>query len=292
MSFSDSSVTTSLLTMESSQGLMDLKVLSTEWAQTIGRKSFKLNPKKHRFEVNLNGVKFTPLKTSWTKKEGNVPIPPNTTIYQTSYTNSTDRDAQNNLKVERTSKATFKAVVVKGFTTSTDMALSLDLPGEVSAAAMTFGRTVKLDHCEETVIEQQMTWSVDSMIPVPPRSTTKARVDVKENHWEGNFTTAVKIKGRVVVNVHKVKPPGNLVRTIEGDVAEVFKKHCTSCVTTSGNAIVWNMEGNCSFDFGVELLTFIEHDPGNEVKEKASQRARDVCPSTLYPSLSGLPLYV
>lgn len=193
----------------------------------------------------------------------NVPTPPNTIIYSSSFANNTDRDAEHTLRIERSSTATYKTLVTDGFSTSFDFGLYLDLPEEVARAAVEFDRAVKLDRTEETILRQKQTWSVDTKIPAPPKSLTRARVEIQENQWTGTFSTGVAIKGKVLVNLFDPSNPGTLVGVIEDDIVKVLLEFEGVQAFRNGNGKMeahWLLKGNCDFTFGVEQMVLVDHE--------------------------------
>ena len=49
------------------------------------------------------------------------------------------------------------------------------------------------------VLEQTMTWGVDSLIKVPPRFRTTAELVVSEDSFQGNFSVRSDVSGKVSV---------------------------------------------------------------------------------------------
>lgn len=269
--------------MNNASGVTDLDAVVTQWAKKAAQDMHGINPKKVRFEISWDRVKFTPLMNTWTRTINSPPTPPTMTmIYTDSFKNNTDYSAQHNLKVERSSKATVKAVLLKGFSVSKDLSLPLDLPDGVSEAAAAFGRVIQLDQqSEETVIQYQQSWSVDTQIPAPPRSVTHAKVDVKEHHWSGNFTLQVRIKGTVVVSAYERNASGKFLGEVEDDIVKLLQEHDGASVRRNANGkgeVHWTLEGKGTFDFGVEQVTSVEHETVQN-QSKVQQENRH------YPSL-------
>lgn len=202
------------------------------------------------------------MQIDWVK-DINVPKPPNTLLYSSAFTNNTDRDAEHTLRIERSSTAMYKTLVTNGFSRSIDLSLSLDLPEEVAMAAVEFDREVQLNRTEETTRRQKQTWSVDTKIPAPPRSLTKARVEIQEDQWKGNFSTVVVIKGVVVVNFSDSVTKTSL-GTVEDDIVNVLLDYDHDRIERNNRVftseVQWVLEGSCDFTFGVEQRVLVDHE--------------------------------
>ena len=159
------------------KGVTDLDLLVKNWAVSIADKLGIKNAKKARIQVVWDHVTFTLQRTDWQARPG-VPQPPSRTIYSSSFLNNTAEQAEHSLKVERASSALCKTNITSGYSTSYDLGLSLSLPYEVASATASFGRSVEVSKAEETSKEHVQSWSVDTSIPSPPHTLTRAKMEV------------------------------------------------------------------------------------------------------------------
>lgn len=120
-------------------------------------------------------------------RETNVPSPPNTTIYSSTFANRTDSEVEHTLRMERTTTASVKTSITKGYITGVNLGLILTLPDQVALATFGYGRNITVDKTEENTVELIQTWCVDTNVLVPPMSFTKVKVEIKEKRWKGIY---------------------------------------------------------------------------------------------------------
>lgn len=182
------------------------------------------NQKKVRLEINWSRIRFTRQQSCNWRKSDNNPKPPRTsTIHAVAFSNNSDTTKQETLNQEKSSTAALKARMTKGFSTSVDLGLKIDIPEEVASDVVVFGHKVNIGHTsEEVTIEQQQKWTTNLAIPIPPRSLTKVRVELTENVWTGSYSTEVEIKGMLVVNIYDKSPEGKHLGVIEKDIQHLL----------------------------------------------------------------------
>nr|KAG5697978.1 hypothetical protein BaRGS_030291 [Batillaria attramentaria] len=244
-------------------GTVDLEARVKQWARDNGKRLHLKYAEKARVEVSWDRVKFTPVEPKWIRSN-QCPSPPHVTIYKSTFQNNSDEETEHTLTMEKTTKATCSTTITKGYTTSLNFGLSLALPYEVATATFDFGREIKVDTANETVVEHDQTWSVDTKVSVPPRSRTTVKVEVKETRWRGAFVLPVTIKGMIVFSYYDQNTPGNFLGTAEVDVAELLTQMGAEQVETAAGTrkreVRWNLEGFSDFVFGVEQSVVVEPD--------------------------------
>lgn len=113
-----------------------------------------------------------------------------------------------------------------------------------------FSREVEVSKSEGETIEKELIWSVDSTIKLPPQTKTLANLVIKQQEFDGKFKVKTKFWGRAIVCFHNRKDNNNFMRTVEGDVREIFRSK--EGFTVSGRVVSYVSEGKCHFRFGVE----------------------------------------
>jgi hypothetical protein len=75
----------------------------------------------------------------------------------------------------------------------------------------------------EETFEEELTWSVDNQISVPPKFKTKAELVIKEDDYTSHFKTESQFRGKVHVTLRN-KKDNTPITTITGDVKQIFTK--------------------------------------------------------------------
>ena len=135
------------------------------------------------------------------------------------------------------------------------MSLTLKSPCEIFEANAGFKREMSLTNIQGETFEEQLSWGVDSQIKVPPRTKATAELVISEDEFEGKFVVRSKIVGKVLVTITNMKDNNSLVKTIEGDIAEIIKREVENGLKgfkVDKKVVLFNTRGQCHFRFAIE----------------------------------------
>lgn len=124
-----------------------------------------------------------------------------------------------------------------------------------------FSREVAVSKSEGETIEKELIWSVDSTIKLPPQTKTLANLVINQQEYDGKFKVISKFWGRIIVCIHNRKDNNNFMRSVEGDMKEIFRSK--DGFTVNGKVVTYVSEGTCHFRFGVDQQVHLQQLPLN-----------------------------
>ncbi|CAG2189939.1 unnamed protein product [Mytilus edulis] len=127
--------------------------------------------------------------------------------------------------------------------------IKLTPPNPVIEANAGFHGELSLTKASEETFEEELTWSIDNQISVPPKFKTKAELVIKEDDYTSHFKTESQFRGKVHVTLRN-KKDNSPITTITGDVKQIFTKDKGFRVDKTG--IYYVTEGRCKCRFGIE----------------------------------------
>lgn len=240
--------------------VIDLEELVKRWAvqmfdYTKNKEQARI-PKEHLvFNVDWRRVRFVHHEPQFVDQI-KPPTPKSQVLFRTHFTNSTELSQEYTFRTERTTSSTCEVYVDRAVTVGCEMNLSLKTPCEVFEANAGFKREVTVSKSQGEVLEQTMTWGVDSLIKVPPKFRTTAELVVFEDSFQGNFSVRSDVSGKVLVSVTNSRDNNSFVKSIDGDVLEIVRRE----VENNGlkgfgfdaGVVSYVTRGRCSFRYGIE----------------------------------------
>lgn len=260
-----SSPTSSSSTSSKAVDVVDLEELVERWAlqmfdYTKNKEQARI-PKEHLvFNMDWRRVRFVhhdPQFVDQTKP----PAPKSQVLFRTHFTNSTELSQEYTFRAERTTSSTCEVHVDRAVTVGCEMNLSLKTPCEVFEANAGFKREVTVNNSQGQMLEQTMTWGVDSLIKVPPRFRTTAELVVFEDSFQGNFSVRSDVSGKVLVSVTNSRDNNSFVKSIdEGYIVDIIRREVENNrlkgFTFDGGGqhgvVSYVTRGRCSFRYGIE----------------------------------------
>lgn len=170
-------------------------------------------------------------------------------LFSAYFSNNTDQTQVYTLKTERRTCSTCALSLDKGYTYGASIDIKLVPPNPVIEANAGFHGELSMNKSTEETFEEELTWSVDNQISVPPMFKTKAELIIKEDEYGGNFKTETKFEGRISVTLRN-KKDNTPITTITGDVKQVFTADKGFRVDKTGIHLV--TQGRCKCRFGIE----------------------------------------
>ncbi|XP_067939145.1 uncharacterized protein [Watersipora subatra] len=244
-------------------GILDLDDYITEWAWKMfdavkTKDEAKISKDQLQLQINWGRVRFQHGEPEYSDKQ--IPVEPKgQVIFTTTFVNDTEVEHEYSFKTERSTKSTCEIEVSKGVTTGASMELTLKTPCEVFELNGGFSREVAVSRSEGEIIEKELIWSVDSNIRLPSFTKTLASLVINQQEFDGRFKVKTKFWGRIIVSFHNRKDNNNFVRSVEGEMKDIFRSQ--DGFTVNGRIVSYISEGKCHFRFGVEQKVMLQQLP-------------------------------
>ena len=183
------------------------------------------------------------------KNEQQIGQSQNHTLFKAVFTNSTDNDQIYNFNTQRKTRSTCTLICTKGYRFEAHMDIKMLPPNPVLQANGGFKSEMFLTKADGQTFEEELLWSVDSQVRVPPMHKTTAALVIKEDEYNGNFTVRSQFMGKVHVTIRNRKDHSQLT-TITMKVEQVFTPDLGFQVDKSGVYCV--TQGVCKCRYGIQ----------------------------------------
>ncbi|KRX84265.1 hypothetical protein T06_16943 [Trichinella sp. T6] len=241
--------------------VLDLEQVVNVWARDVFRFT-KNSEQKHlseeclQYDINWSNVKMTcdepqysviPKFRSAQEEMSRLSIQPRI-LFKSIFSNSTNRIQEHSFRAERVSTSVCSVCVE-------------------NEANVGFKRELHFSRLDEDTIEEQLIWSVDSKICVPPHTETTAELVMSEAQCSASFKVGFKIQGRVVVVIRNMKANHSMVTMIEGNIADIVMHEISKGLNgfkVKNRIVFGEMIGKCNFKFGLEQRVTITETPLKE----------------------------
>lgn len=170
-------------------------------------------------------------------------------LFTAKFTNSTDQSQVYSFKTERKTRSTCTLNVSRGYRFDAHMDIKLTPPNPIIQANAGFRSELCLSQANGQTFEEEITWSVDSNVNVPPKYVTMAELVMKEDEYSGHFLVRSRFEGRIHITLRN-KKDNSVVTTITGDVKQIFTPEEGFQVDKSGVYCV--TQGVCQCRYGIE----------------------------------------
>ena len=244
--------------------VIDLDEIVKKWASTMyditkSKDQARIPKDDLVFTVSWDRVHFTHNEPTFHEQK-KPPSPKSQVVFKTHFSNSTEIEQEYSFKTERTTSSTCEVHVERAVTTGMEMNLALKTPCEVFEAHAGFKREVTLTKSQGDIIEECLTWVVDSVIKVPPRTKMTAELVIFEDEFEGVFSVRTDFSGKVHVSVTNQKDNNSFVKSIDGDLEQIVKRESDNGLkgfTVDRGVVSYVTNGRCCFRYGIEQHVII-----------------------------------
>ncbi|XP_046582225.1 uncharacterized protein LOC124289664 [Haliotis rubra] len=295
------------------QRIIDLQEYFQDWAwrhYLNTRTSFfaklfrpKLKYKHADIEILWEKFKTTTQETKYVKQleglESGTKV-----VIEAEYDNDTDNDQTHSFKTEQDTESTASITLTKGYSKQANTTIEMDLPDEMSRmtagdespdarkkqmATASFGNSIHVGTDENSVVRKKKTWSVDTTIVSKSKKQTIAKMEVEETSAKYKFTSAIKLKGRVVVVIRDRRNMEKVVQVVENNVATVLKDinirnggSMNDLIFDSQNRTVeLPVHGSVVFRYGVSQKVKVSYG-----KDAGAAKSQAGATRSVYPSLA------
>lgn len=183
--------------------VIDLDIIIEKWIAYMWEKTkTKQSSKQQAIEfedldivVNWNKVEINQEEAIFREK-----LQPNKkihqqTLFRTYFTNKTDQDQEYSFKTERTTRQSCSFTFIKGFSREKEGSISFKLPYDVVELAGGIKSEQSIECGKDQTNEEEITWGVDSLIKVGPKTKTTAELVINELEMEKEFNVITYLKG-------------------------------------------------------------------------------------------------
>ena len=233
-----------------SQEIIDLEELVRAWVDTfpLDKSQKKEADDIASYDINWQHVQVCHGATEY-YDQLNQPTPKTRVLFTANFTNDTDQQQVYTLKTERRTKSTCSISMERCFSRGFSLELKLTPPNPIIAANAGFKGEMSIKKADQESFEEELVWSVDYQISVPPKHKTKVDLALNEDEFTSHFKCETKFEGKVHVTLRN-KKDNTPITTLTGDVRHIFRADQGFRVDKTG--IYYISQGRCKCRFGIE----------------------------------------
>ncbi|CAG5131612.1 unnamed protein product, partial [Candidula unifasciata] len=134
-------------------------------------------------------------ETKYTRPEV-PPTPTSHVLFSANFVNNTPKTQTYALRTERRTRSSCSICFTKVYSYSGGIQMRLTPPNPIIEANAGFQASLTNEKSVCHTSEQELAWSVDNEIEVPPAYQTKAELVIKEDHFNGDFQIVTTFEGK------------------------------------------------------------------------------------------------
>jgi hypothetical protein len=248
--------------------ILDLDELVLDYARGVYEdreqhdleKKFKTNLKWEKLDIRIDRSKLSiqhdePLHAK--DQSTGTYEPRNSVLFKSKYNNTTDNDMSYSISTTRHTRTTVSCTITKGFCFGVEFEFKIAPPFlELSVAASS---ELSFEKSVETTKEQEISWTIDTAIRVPKKTSTIVELVVKEDEYRGTFSTKTYFSGKIYVDIRKDNT--FLARVIISDLRKIFTKDRGFQCDLMERSVYYETNGICNCRFGIEQEVVISEEP-------------------------------
>uniref|UniRef100_A0A0V0J8B5 Uncharacterized protein n=1 Tax=Schistocephalus solidus TaxID=70667 RepID=A0A0V0J8B5_SCHSO len=237
---------------------VDINDLILEYVKTSGI------PRDLRSRVNFDSPKWgeivdaklrvhqKPAEHMATENKASVGRCKSSIIFSSVFTNNTSETQTNNMRSERRTTSMCRMLLTKCVTRGGSLNLQVGPPNTCIQANGGFSKQCSLTKEGEKTMEEELVWSIDSQIVVPPGYRTKADLVITEDEYDGHFRAETIFEGSICVLVKDKKDGSVLCPVVINDLTKVLTpQYGFMPVKDIRGAVSYVNEGRCFCSYGV-----------------------------------------
>jgi len=174
----------------------------------------------------------------------------NHVVFKTTYANTTNSEMEYNLNTQRTTRNTTSMRLTKGITQSGHVGLKLKLPGDIAELEGGYSREVMMEKGIEKTQEEEMTWSANTVIKVPPKTNTTVSLVIQETEYNGDFRARATFHGKVLIIIYH--DDLELCRFSVKNFKEMLNESVGFSYDPQNGCVSFDVIGKCYCRFGME----------------------------------------
>ncbi|GAB1597632.1 uncharacterized protein LOC115210375 [Argonauta hians] len=170
-------------------------------------------------------------------------------LFAANFENRTEKKQNHSLKTERRTKSMCTVTIEKGYSMGMSFQLKLAPPNPIIEANAGFNGSLTVSKKDEETFEEELVWTVDSEVSVPPGYRTRANLEIREEEYVGTFTSETRFQGLIHVNLRS-KKDNSEIKTMTIPVVDVFTADKGFRIEKKSSTFV--NTGQCRCRFGIE----------------------------------------
>nr|CAH8863290.1 unnamed protein product [Trichobilharzia regenti] len=173
-------------------------------------------------------------------------------LFSSVFTNNTSETQTNHLRTERRTSSSCRLSLQKAVVKGGNINLQIGPPSMSVQANGGFRREVTMSKDIEQVFEEELIWTLDTEIVVPPGYRTRAELVITEDEYNGKFQVETVFEGTISVKLRDKKDGSIVSVVVINDLSKVFiSKHGFYQVPNSTGSVSFINEGSCHCHFGI-----------------------------------------
>merc|ERR1712150_71825 len=252
---------------DSTPSLVDMDELFLEWAQTVYETTLRRDLEKElkaklawqEVRVKLDYTQFFMDTEDEEHKRLRPMAASGRVVFRTTYSNTTKAQLEYTLNTQRTTRNVTTVRFSKGLAHSCSIGLKLKLPGDVCELEGGGSREISISRERETSTEEEMTWSADTQITVPPKTDMTMELVVDEKEYDGKFEAKVRLSGKVVIIISK--GDCELTRIVAKKFNDILKPRHGFVYEHDSKSVYYKVEGTCMCRKGIQQSINLSEQP-------------------------------
>ncbi|CAL8082712.1 unnamed protein product [Calicophoron daubneyi] len=173
-------------------------------------------------------------------------------LFSSVFSNSTSETQTNHLRTERRTSSSCRISVSKAVSREGEFSLQIGPPGTLVQANGGFRHEVQMSRDKERVFEEELVWSLESEVVVPPGYQTRAELVITEDEYDGKFRVETIFEGSAAIHLRDKKDGSVIYTIIAGDLSRIFTpEYGFYKIPDQPRAVGFTNEGQCHCNFGV-----------------------------------------
>ncbi|CAH8580036.1 unnamed protein product [Dicrocoelium dendriticum] len=173
-------------------------------------------------------------------------------LFSSVFTNNTTEVQTNHLRTERRTASSCRISLTKAVTKEGSFSLQISPPCAMIQANGGFRREVQMAREREKVFEEELVWSLDTEVVVPPGYRTKADLVIAEDEYDGKFRVETIFEGVVTIRLRDKRDGSVIYTLVVNDLSKALTtEHGFHPVPNQPGAVVFTNEGYCHCHYGI-----------------------------------------
>ncbi|XP_064644388.1 uncharacterized protein LOC135498142 [Lineus longissimus] len=183
--------------------------------------------------------------------------PRHSVLFKSNYENTTGSPLNYQICTERRTRTSVALTITKGFCFGAGFEIKLGPPA--LEANLGLSSELSFEKSVQTTKEQEVSWTLNTQVNVPPHTRTTVELVVKDDEYKGTFGIRSYFSGKIYVDVSKDNT--QLTRLIIGDLKQIFKEEMGFKRCPKSKRIYFDTHGICNCRYGVEQQVKISETP-------------------------------
>lgn len=252
------------------QELIDLEDIVKKWVADF---PLDKSQKKEADDLQSSDINWNNLRVQHGRTEYYDQIqaekPKTHVLFSAHFTNDTEQNQTYALRTERRTTSTCTLSLEKSYTYGFNVDIKLTPPNPIIEANAGFRGDLGLTKTSDETFEEELVWSIDNQISVPPKFKTRADLVIKENEYTSHFKTESKFDGKIHVTLRN-KKDNTPITTLTGTAKQIFTADKGFRVDKSG--IYFITHGRCKCRFGIEQHVKLTQSPLTDEPEDVADQ--------------------